>query len=63
MHQEVNPLMSAGVTLRTKTEVARFFNGLDLLEPGLVIAPGWRPASDFEARAPAALWGGVARKP
>ena len=44
-------------------EVARFFDGLDLVEPGLVPVQQWRPASDFEARARSAMWGGVARKP
>ncbi|MEU3223281.1 SAM-dependent methyltransferase [Streptomyces sp. NPDC006976] len=34
---------SSGITLRprTRVEVARFFEGLDLVEPGLVTAPQW----------------------
>jgi hypothetical protein len=31
------------VTLRTRSEMARFFTGLDLVEPGLVWLPEWRP--------------------
>jgi hypothetical protein len=47
---------------RDGAEVARFFDGLDLIEPGLVPVQQWRPASDLEARARSAMWGGVARK-
>jgi hypothetical protein len=28
----------------------------------VVPLPQWRPGSEFEARTPAAAWGGVARK-
>ena len=48
---------------RDRAEVARFFDGLDLVEPGLVPVQQWRPASELEARARSAIWGGVARKP
>jgi hypothetical protein len=47
---------------RDRAEVARFFDGLDLVEPGLVPVQQWRPASDLEAKARSAMWGGVARK-
>ena len=33
------------------------------VEPGLAKVQEWRPDSELEARAPAALWGGVGRKP
>jgi hypothetical protein len=48
---------------RSHAEVARFFDGLDLAEPGLVPVQQWRPASEEEASARSAMWGGVARKP
>jgi len=48
---------------RNQTEVARFFDGLELVPPGLVPVQQWRPASELEARARSAMWGGVARKP
>ncbi|MEV4202137.1 SAM-dependent methyltransferase [Micromonospora globbae] len=32
--------------LRTRSQVERFFTGLDLVEPGLVWLPLWRPAPD-----------------
>lgn len=31
------------VRFRTKEEVLRFFDGLDLIEPGLTICHRWRP--------------------
>ncbi len=48
---------------RTRHVVARFFDGLDLLEPGVVKVTEWRPDSKFQAEGPTSLWGGVARKP
>ena len=46
---------------RTQSEVTRFFDGLELIEPGVVPVQQWRPASDLEARAKSAMWCGVAR--
>ena len=51
-------------TLRSPEEIARFFDGLDLLEPGVVPAPRWRPElgqSDPTAGIDSRC--GVARKP
>jgi hypothetical protein len=31
------------ITLRTRAEIASFFEGLELVEPGLVEVPLWRP--------------------
>jgi hypothetical protein len=45
---------------RSKREVARFFDGLHLVEPGLVPVQQWRPASGEEASAKSTMWGGVA---
>jgi hypothetical protein len=50
-------------TYRAHYEVLRFFDGLDLVEPGLAKVQEWRPDSELQAKAPAALWGGVGRKP
>jgi hypothetical protein len=44
---------------RTRDVVAGFFDGLDLLEPGVVKVTQWRPASDVEAGGPTSMWGGV----
>jgi hypothetical protein len=58
----LNQTMAEKVTLRDRDAVARFFLGLELVEPGLVQASKWRPASEEEANRPAALWAGVALK-
>ena len=59
----LNQMMAEKVTFRDRAGVARFFDELDLVDPGLVQASKWRPVSDSEAASPAALWAGVARKP
>jgi hypothetical protein len=38
-----NERVSAPQTLRTRDEAARFFTGLELVEPGLVMVHQWRP--------------------
>jgi hypothetical protein len=48
---------------RPRDVVARFFDGLELVDPGVVKVTRWRPASSVEAGGPTSLWGGVARKP
>jgi O-methyltransferase involved in polyketide biosynthesis len=48
---------------RPREVVARFFDGLELVEPGVVKVTQWHPASRIEAEGPTSLWGGVARKP
>ncbi len=49
-------------TLRDHAGVSRFFDGLDLLEPGVVRVEDWRPASELDGRNRSAMWGGAARK-
>jgi SAM-dependent methyltransferase len=63
MAESLNKMMAEKVTFRDRPAVARFFDGLDLVEPGMVQASKWRPTTEAEAISPAALWGGVARKP
>jgi hypothetical protein len=59
----LNRLMAGEVTFRDRAAVARFFDGLELVAPGMVRAHQWRPDIEAEAAQPVALWGGVARKP
>jgi hypothetical protein len=54
--------MPMKLRFRSRAEVARFFDGLELVGPGLVRAPEWRPDSDADLANPAAVWAGVARK-
>jgi 2-polyprenyl-3-methyl-5-hydroxy-6-metoxy-1,4-benzoquinol methylase len=63
MAAQLNKMMAEKVTFRAEAEVAPFFAGLELVEPGMTNVPDWRPETDEEAASPAALWGGVARKP
>jgi O-methyltransferase involved in polyketide biosynthesis len=52
------------LTQRTPEQVARFFDGLEVLEPGVVSCSRWRPeATPFGEPAEVALYGGVGRKP
>jgi hypothetical protein len=60
--KRLNRILPESITLRTRSEVTAFFAGLDLVEPGIVKASKWRPPSESEAAAPAALWVGVAQK-
>jgi hypothetical protein len=48
---------------RTHAEVARFFDGLNLVDPGLVAVHEWRPGPETPAGTRSGMWGGVARKP
>ena len=47
---------------RPRDVVEGFFDGVKLVEPGLVRVSDWRPDSPEEAATPTILWGGVARK-
>ena len=47
---------------RTHAEVSRFFTELELIPPGLVPIPDWRPEAEAASTASIAMWGGVGRK-
>jgi S-adenosyl methyltransferase len=49
-------------TFRAREQVARFFEGADLVEPGLVRVEEWRPGPGADAEARSALWCAVGRK-
>jgi O-methyltransferase involved in polyketide biosynthesis len=63
MVRRLNEATAEKTTLRDRAGVTRLFDGLELVEPGVIRAAEWRPDTDLEAASPAALWGGVARKP
>jgi S-adenosyl methyltransferase len=59
-----NQLARAKATLRTRAEILRFFDGLELLEPGLVQVHQWRPGLAAPGHhQEAAGYCGLARKP
>jgi hypothetical protein len=59
-----NERVSTPQTLRTREEVARFFEGLELVPPGLVYVHTWRPdPGDLVPQDGKSAHGGVGRKP
>jgi hypothetical protein len=54
---------AAPITARTPAELARFFDGLELLEPGIVTCSHWRPDPDAQkVREKVSEFAGVGRK-
>ncbi|HEX8803141.1 MAG TPA: SAM-dependent methyltransferase [Acidimicrobiales bacterium] len=51
--------VESGFHLRSEEEFTRFFEGLELIEPGIVPVSSWRTEVDFVAP----FWAGVGRKP
>ena len=47
---------------RPRDVIAGFFDGVELVAPGLVRVSDWRPDSPADAELPTILWGGVAVK-
>jgi hypothetical protein len=61
-----NSGVATQVHIRSHAEILRFFDGFDLVHPGLVYIPLWRPDSPADVPSdPAQFWGlvGVGRKP
>jgi hypothetical protein len=61
-----NRSVSASAYARSRAQILRFFDGFDLVDPGLVYIPQWRPASPDDLPddpAQFAVMAGVARKP
>jgi len=51
------------VTPRTGAQVARFFDGLELVDPGIVPVNRWHPDPDTDTGRDFPMHCGVARKP
>ena len=59
-----NERVATPQTLRTREQVARFFTGLELVDPGLVQVHQWRPDPGGSApEGTVSAHGAVARKP
>jgi hypothetical protein len=55
---------SAQIHVRPVKEIARFFDGFEILDPGVVWMANWRPdPGTWPAGRPDSLYGGVGRKP
>jgi O-methyltransferase involved in polyketide biosynthesis len=63
--ERYNQSSAAHLCFRTKAEVAQFFGGLDLLEPGVVQADLWRPSVRAAGRTTSTnpTYCGVGKKP
>ncbi|MDR0342764.1 MAG: SAM-dependent methyltransferase, partial [Nocardiopsaceae bacterium] len=59
--RRVNKLSFQQYTFRDRAEFARFFAGMDLVEPGIVPVEQWRPAIATPRIVP--VWTAVGRKP
>jgi S-adenosyl methyltransferase len=58
----LNQLSHQRFTLRDHVQALRFFDGLEVLEPGVVRVEEWR-APELETRYRSAMWGGVGVSP
>ncbi|MTE18848.1 SAM-dependent methyltransferase [Streptomyces sp. TRM43335] len=67
LHQMSMSGSAAGAQDRTREQILRFFDGLEFVEPGLVVPHRWRPEPDQPyadvTDAEVSLYAGVARKP
>ncbi len=62
--QEYNESGAMPYSLRSPEQIAQFFDGLELVEPGLVSVPRWRPEATALGLPPEVdALGGVGRKP
>jgi len=53
---------TASIVTRSRAQVERFFDGFELVDPGLVEIQRWRP-DDERSLLPGGFYGGVGRKP
>jgi S-adenosyl methyltransferase len=61
--QKYNERSSDQAVLRGQEETARFFGGLELVDPGVVAVSQWRPDSDWARDRASSMWCAVGRKP
>ncbi|MER0449901.1 SAM-dependent methyltransferase [Streptomyces sp. Edi4] len=62
MLTEMDKQTGDSVVRRTRSEVERFFDGMDVLAPGVVRTELWRPPQGASGPEPLPMWCGVARK-
>ncbi|HEX6518661.1 MAG TPA: SAM-dependent methyltransferase [Streptosporangiaceae bacterium] len=58
----LNQMMEESVILRSRDEVTALFGGLEIVEPGVVQLPQWRPEPGTAPTGPLPMWVGLARK-
>jgi len=63
-YERLSQMMGEPPSLRSHAEIARFFDGLEMVDPGLVQLHRWRPAPDAEGlQFDVPAYAGVGRKP
>lgn len=62
MLTEMDKQTGDSVVRRTRAEVERFFDGMDLLPPGVVETENWRPPRGAAGPRPLPMWCALARK-
>lgn len=62
MLTEMDNQTGDSVVRRTRSEVERFFDGMDVVPPGVVETELWRPPNGAAGPKPLPMWCGVARK-
>ena len=60
---QYNQNVATAMTRRSKEQIAAFFEGLELVEPGVVVPHDWRPDDPEAPRTASPAFCGVARKP
>ena len=61
---EVYNQATAPLVMRTEEEIARFFSGFEVVEPGIVFLSQWRPVTEYYAGGGTRwAYAGVGRKP
>jgi S-adenosyl methyltransferase len=61
--EQLNQQWGESVVRRTADEVLQLFDGLELVEPGVVELPDWRPGPGGGGPRPMPMWCGVLHKP
>ena len=59
--EQLYQLTTASLVTRTRAQVERFFDGVELVDPGLVELQLWRP-DEQDSALPGGFYGGVGRK-
>ncbi len=62
MLMEMDKQTGESVVRRTRSEVERFFDGMDVVPPGVVETELWRPPRDVSGPKPLPMWCGLACK-
>ncbi|MBO0821071.1 MAG: SAM-dependent methyltransferase [Nocardiopsaceae bacterium] len=61
--QALSKRMAENMVLRDRAAITRFFDGLELVEPGVVQPDRWRTGTDPSVESKVAVYCGVGRKP